>query len=216
MGEMRPRWRIAKLAPQVRTAVEVAAIPHAPTLGLLRQLCSTVSDLDAALSDAEHRGIVSIDGERVRFSHPILAAAVYGSIPMPRRQRLHRAVATLSSDVEERAKHLARASEEPDPEVALALAEAAEVAWRRGAPTAAADLLRLACLRTPHDQDDTLALRRIAYGRILYSAGDAAGAIAQLQSLVEGLTNREIAADQLLGRAAIACGDHRFPSGSWK
>jgi DNA-binding CsgD family transcriptional regulator len=177
------RSRIAKLAPHVRTAVEIAAIPHAPTLDRLRQLCPTAIDLDAALSDAERRGIVTIDSERVRFSHPILAAAVYGSIPLPRRQRLHRAVATLSADVEERAQHLARASADPDPEVALALAEAAEVAWRRGAPTAAADLLRMACLRTPHDQADTLALRRIAYGRILYSAGDAAGAIAHLQSL---------------------------------
>lgn len=181
------RSRIAKLAPQVRAALEIAAIPHAPTLDLLRQLGRTATDLDAALSDAEHRGIVTIDGGRVRFSHPILAAAVYGSIPVPRRQRLHRAVAALTADVEERARHLARASEDPDPEVALALAEAAEVAWRRGAPTAAADLLRLACLRTPHHQADTLALRRIAYGRILYSAGDAAGAIAHLQSLAATL-----------------------------
>jgi len=178
------RSRIAKLAPQVRTALEIAAIPHAPTLDLLRQLDPMAIGLDAALSNAERRGIVTIDGERVRFSHPILAAAVYSSIPTPRRQRLHRAAATLSAEMEERAQHLARASENPDPEVALALAEAAEVAWRRGAPTAAADLLRLACLRTPDDQAGKLALRRIAYGRILYSAGDAAGATAELQSLV--------------------------------
>ncbi|HKE66831.1 MAG TPA: AAA family ATPase [Micromonosporaceae bacterium] len=178
------RSRIAKLAPQVRSALEIAAIPHAPTLDLLRQLDSMAIGLDAALSKAEHQGIVTIDGGRVRFAHPILAAAVYGSIPAPRRQQLHRAVATLSADMEERAQHLARATEDPDPEVARALAEAAEVAWRRGAPTAAADLLRLACLRTPHDQADTLALRRIAYGRILYTAGDSTGAIAELQSLV--------------------------------
>jgi hypothetical protein len=40
------RSRIARLAPQVRTAVEIAAIPNAPTLDLLRQLGPTDIDLD--------------------------------------------------------------------------------------------------------------------------------------------------------------------------
>ncbi len=86
-----------------------------------------------------------------------------------------------SDDLEERARHLATAADGPDPQVAVALEGAAEQAWRRGAPDAAADLLRLACRLTPPTDAEALALRRIAYGRLLHSAGDAPGAIAELE-----------------------------------
>ena len=112
-----------------------------------------------------------MDAERVRFTHPILAAAAYGSIPQARRRDLHRALAMLSDNLEERARHLAAAIEQPDPQVAVALEGAAEQAWRRGAPDAAADLLHEACRLTPPADVEALARRRIAYGRLLHSAG---------------------------------------------
>jgi DNA-binding CsgD family transcriptional regulator len=181
------RSRIERLPGHVREVVETASVPRNPTLDLLRRLGPAGPDPRETLAVAERGGIVSLDGERIRFSHPILAAAAYGSIPASRRRELHRAVAALSGDLEERARHLARAAEGPDPDVAATLAAAAEQAWRRGAPDAAADLLRLACLRTPPADAETLALRRIAYGRLLHSAGDTPGAIAELESLAATL-----------------------------
>ncbi len=181
------RSRIANLPDHVREALELASVPRAPTLDLLRRLDSLALDLRDALATAERSGIVTLEGERIRFSHPILAAAVYGSIPTVRKRGLHRAVAMLSDDLEERARHLATAAEGPDPEVAVALAVAAEEAWRRGAPDAAADLLRLACRLTPPTDAAVLALRRIAFGRLLHAAGDAPGAIAEFESLVSEL-----------------------------
>jgi DNA-binding CsgD family transcriptional regulator len=179
--------RIAKLPSRVRDAAEMVSIPHTPTLELLQRLDPADADLDKTLEDAQRLGILTLDGKRIRFSHPILGAAVYGSIPAARQHRLHLAVAELATDLEERAHHLAQANDGPDTQVAQALADAAELAWRRGAPSAAADLLRLACLRTPAAEAEALALRRIAYGRLLHSAGDAPGAIAELQSLAAGL-----------------------------
>ena len=181
------RSRIANLPGRVREALELVSVPRVPTLDLLRRLDPQALDLRDALATAERSGIVTLDGERIRFSHPILAAAVYGSIPTARRRGLHRAVAMLSDDLEERARHLATAAEGPDPDVAVALAVAAEEAWRRGAPDAAADLLRLACRLTPPTETTVLALRRIAFGRLLHGAGDAPGAIAELESLVSEL-----------------------------
>ncbi len=181
------RSRVANLPGRVREALELASVPRAPTISLLSRLDSGAPDLRDALASAERSGIVTLDGERIRFSHPILAAAVYGSIPAARKRRLHRAVAMLSDDLEERARHLATAAEGADPEVAVALTGAAEQAWRRGAPDAAADLLRLACRLTPAADADVLALRRIAFGRLLHGAGDAPGAIAELESLVAEL-----------------------------
>jgi DNA-binding CsgD family transcriptional regulator/KaiC/GvpD/RAD55 family RecA-like ATPase len=181
------RSRIAQLPQPVREAVELASVLRAPTLELLRRLDSTAIDLRESLASAARVGIVAMDGERVRFVHPVIATATYGSIPVTRRRELHRAVAMLSDDLEERARHLAIAAEGPDPHVALALHGAAEQAWRRGAPDAAADLLRLACQLTPTAEAEALALRRIAYGRLLHSAGDAPAAIAELESLAKTL-----------------------------
>jgi DNA-binding CsgD family transcriptional regulator len=179
------RTRIARLPGRVRRAVELASVPRAPTLDLLRRLDTTAPDPGQALLAAARTGILAIDGERIRFAHPILAAAVYGSIPAARRRELHRAVALLADDLEERARHLAAASAGPDPQVADALEGAAEQAWRRGAPDAAAELMQLACRLTVPAHVEALALRRIAHGRLLHSAGDAAGAVSALQALVD-------------------------------
>jgi DNA-binding CsgD family transcriptional regulator len=181
------RSRIARLPADVRAAVELASVPRAARLDLLSQLDPAVPDPGDALAAARRSGIVTIDAEQIRFTHPILAAAVYGSIPDGRKRELHRTAAGLCDDPEERARHLATAARGPDARVAAALDEAAERAWRRGAPDAAAELLRLACQLTPATADDALVLRRIAFGRLLHGAGDGPGAIAELEALVASL-----------------------------
>ena len=181
------RSRIAGLPERVRGAVELAAVPRDSGLDLLARLDPSALELREALEAAARHGIVTVDAERVRFTHPILAAAAYGSIPAARRRDLHRAMAMLSDDLEERARHLATAAEAPDAQVAVALEGAAEQAWRRGAPDAAADLLHQACRLTPPADVEAVALRRIAYGRLLHSAGDAPGAVAELESVVASL-----------------------------
>jgi len=181
------RSRIGRLPARVRKVVELAAVPRAPTPDLLRRLDPAVLDIGDALASAVRAGIVTLDGELVRFSHPILGAAAYASIPADRRRRLHRAVAVLTDDLEERARHLATAATGPDPDVAVALEGAAEQAWRRGAADAAADLLRLACRLTDPRDTEALGLRRVAFGRLMHSAGDAPGAVAELSALVATL-----------------------------
>jgi DNA-binding CsgD family transcriptional regulator len=69
----------------------------------------------------------------------------------------------------------------------MALEGAAEQAWRRGAPDAAARLQGMACRLTPPDDEEAFALRRVAHGRLLHGAGDAPGAIEELRSIVGSL-----------------------------
>jgi predicted ATPase len=129
------RSRIARLSDPVREAVELASVPRAPTLEQLRRLHPGAVDLRESLGAAARAGIVTLDGDHIRFAHPILAAAAYGSIPVEHRRALHRAVAMLSDDLEERARHLAVAADGPDPHVALALHGAAEQACVAVPPT---------------------------------------------------------------------------------
>ena len=54
--------------------------------GMLEALAGTsVDDIELA----QRRGVVELDGERIRFAHPLLAPACYEAMPLHRRRRLH-------------------------------------------------------------------------------------------------------------------------------
>ena len=88
-------------------------------------------------------GVLELDGERVRFTHPLLADATYKAIPLDERHALHARLATIVHDEESRARHLALAASGPDASVALALDAAAGRAAGRGAQAIAAELAEL-------------------------------------------------------------------------
>src|SRR6185312_4544766 len=136
--------RIRRLPPATREAVLLAAVVSGPDRGSI--------DL-AALAPAEEAGIVVVDATgRVEFTHPLLAAAAYESVPAARRRELHRRAAEVVAEPEERARQLALASVGPDPDVAAQLDEGAASAAARGAFEAAADLAELAGRLTPGDE----------------------------------------------------------------
>ena len=97
-------------------------------------------DSAAAIEAAATVGIVELEGDRVRFAHPLLASITYAQIPPARRRSLHARLAEILEDPEERGRHLALATERADAAVAAALDEAARRARARGAPASAAEL----------------------------------------------------------------------------
>jgi DNA-binding CsgD family transcriptional regulator len=137
------RARLERLSPPMRRlALAAAAVPR-PTRTLLR---SYVGDerAEADLERAVGAGVLEIDGDLVRFAHPLLASVCYAEASPEVRRRVHREFAAIVTDAEERARHLALAAARPDPTVASSLDEAARLARARGAPEAAAELLELA------------------------------------------------------------------------
>ena len=146
IGEL-PRRRIARLPRRTRNALLAAAALSSPTVAVLRTVVPGVSRSE--LEEAERRGIVEIKGERVRFSHPLFASAQYDASPPAARRQLHRRLADVVEDGEERALHLALGCEAPDADVAAALDDAARAAQARGAPDSAASLLEHAVRLTP-------------------------------------------------------------------
>jgi DNA-binding CsgD family transcriptional regulator len=158
------------------TLVAVAALA-APSVTLLEPLGAGVVD-DIEL--AEKQGVVELDGDRIQFSHPLLAPASYAAMPLHRRRRLHRRLAELDVDLEERARHLAIAATGPDQGIASALDEAAAHAHARGAALVAAELAERAVVLTPLDAVENANERRIAAARHCLSAGNAKRARALL------------------------------------
>ena len=52
-------------------------------------------DARAALIEAEDAGVLVTERDRIRFTHPLLASAVYGSASHERRRQLHERLATV-------------------------------------------------------------------------------------------------------------------------
>jgi DNA-binding CsgD family transcriptional regulator len=102
-----------------------------------------------AVDDAVDRGLVHVDGDRVRAVHPLFAAAAMGSAGRGERRELHLALAGAISDGEVRAMHLALATDGTDAELSVTVAAAAAVASARGARQQAVALAEHALRLTP-------------------------------------------------------------------
>jgi DNA-binding CsgD family transcriptional regulator len=127
--------RVAKLPALTRASLLYVAALAEPTLSALER--AGVSDsLDAAFS----AGVLDLEGERVRFAHPLIACAASSAADDEHRRDVHRALAGVVDDTEQRARHLAAVAVRPDTAVARFLEQAALGALRRGAPAAAAAL----------------------------------------------------------------------------
>ena len=102
--------------------------------------------------EAEEAGVLTVERDRIRFSHPLLASVIYGSASHERRRQLHKRLAVVVSDPEQRARHLALSTTEPDEATAAELEQAARQAARRGAQQAAAELFAASSRLTPADR----------------------------------------------------------------
>jgi DNA-binding CsgD family transcriptional regulator len=186
--------RIPTLEPDVRDALLASAALSQPTADLVERASSA-----AGLAAAEETGLLSVDGaDRVVFVHPLYASTVYAAAATGRRRALHRRLAGLVTDREERARHLAVAAAEPDEDVARALEDAAAAARSRGAWASAADLLEHARSLTPTDRGDDAARRALAAAEHHVRAGDRTHARALAESVLEGAAlPRALRADAL-------------------
>jgi DNA-binding CsgD family transcriptional regulator len=175
--------RIAGLSAEGRAVLASAAAmsrPNRPTI----EKALPDHDVGEALAAASRSQIVQAENDDVTFSHPLLAAASYGSVPPSRRRELHRRLAGAIVDAEERARHLALASEEPDAGVASALDAAATAALDRGAPIVAAELIAHARRLTPPGAGDEARRRALMEAEYRFEAGDAKIAAHILDGLI--------------------------------
>jgi DNA-binding CsgD family transcriptional regulator len=176
--------RLQGLPAQTLEALEVVAALTTPTLDAVAA-ATDPSEADHRLGPAHEHGVVEVVGDRLRFTHPLLASAVYQKIPPLRRRELHARLATIVRDPEERARHLALSVEGPDVAVAAALDQAAVSASSRGAPQSAAELWEMARRATPPDRREDLVRRTHLAGVAHYECGDTALARSVLERAVD-------------------------------
>ena len=156
--------RLRRLPRRTREELVKASAIAQPTVSLL--------DLEA-LEPALEAGLVRLGpDDTVEFAHPLFAGALYAGASRERRRSLHRELAEQLADVEERARHLALGTETPDERVATELERGADLAHRRGAPEAAAELAEQAAQRTPADADAERWKRSLRAARLYFKAGE--------------------------------------------
>jgi DNA-binding CsgD family transcriptional regulator len=198
LGELL-RQRLDALSNEARDALLLAAASTQPTSTLVERAGGGT----AGLAEAVGAGVVQLDGERIRFAHPLLASVTYASATPWDRHDAHRRLAAAATEREERARHLALATDEPDEDVARTLEDAAEPAAARGAPESAASLLeRAAALTTAGDSERRR--RLVAAADHLVAAGDTDRARSTLQRIVDDLARGPERADVMWRLADLA------------
>ncbi len=177
--------RLLALSLESRDYLLAAAALSHPTVGLVE--AATGVSRDAGLAPALEARVVALERDRIRFTHPLLAAGAYETADPLRRDEVHARLAELVEDPEARGRHLAASVTQPDEAVAAALEAAATHARARGAPRAAALLLDRACELTPAGRRDEAHRRAVEAAYLHFEAGDSPRAEAQLHDVIATL-----------------------------
>lgn len=193
--------RLEPLSQAARAATLAAAAAGRPTTTLLAELLG--DDAGTALAEAEAAGVLVLEGERIRFTHPLLASAAYGSPPAGERRALHERLAELSDEPEERARHLARSGADVDSSRAALIETGATRAWRRGGTDAAAELFEAARIVTPPDETIAIARRLLGAATAFNATGDFAAARTRAEEALALARDGTAAADALVLLAGL-------------
>jgi DNA-binding CsgD family transcriptional regulator len=177
------RDRLTALSPTARSALLPVAALAQPSLSLMHAGAADATGVEEAV-DA---GVLHVDGERLRFAHPLLESYVYGDASQAERRAVHRRLVGLVADPEENALHLGRGTVEPDESVAATLEATAAQAARRGHPEVAAELAEHSARLTPAERREDRARRMREAANHVYVAGDGPRSRRLLEELIEQL-----------------------------
>jgi DNA-binding CsgD family transcriptional regulator len=190
------RLRLEGLPTEARAVLPVVALLADRSIAVVRRIVPGVAA--AGLEAAVDADVLDVEGERVRFTHPLLASAVVSRLLPEAVRSIHARIAAHVKDPEERARHLALGTEGADASVAEALDHAALHAANRGASNVAAELEELAASMTPDHTVGDRRRRTLDAARLWSLSGDPQRGIAiGTAMLTEPLTPQE-RADTLL------------------
>jgi DNA-binding CsgD family transcriptional regulator len=189
------------LGRRTRQALLAVSAMVRPTLSDIERVLG--SSALAALEEAENEAIIVLDGERIEFAHPLFASSVYTSAGVATRRRLHRQLADVASDPEERAWHLARSAAGPNRRAASVLEQAGRLARARGAPDAAAELAELSRRLTPAQSRRDAVRRAMEAADCRFEAGDTARARRLLEEVAAEISPGTERAEALLRLACV-------------
>ncbi len=193
--------RLRALPRSVQDALLIASLASDPSVALIAR--TLPGDGWRRVRPAMQAEVIELEGETIRFVHPLLASMAQASADLGRRRDAHRLLANVVPDPEERAVHLSLATDRPSEVVASALEQAAMRARARGASDSAANLgeraARLTTSRRPLDARRRLMLAVDSH----FDAGSLKRAERMLERLVEMSPHGKLRAEPLARLASV-------------
>jgi DNA-binding CsgD family transcriptional regulator len=207
------RHRLSGADPELLYALAAVAALAEPTLDVLAKLLGSETAANAVVEASKQARLVHLEnGDRLRFDHPLLAAAAYASLPASERSALHQRLGGLMINPEARARHLALAYERPDEPTAALIALGAQEASARGAQDAAADLTLAALRLTDPAESDLIVQRSLMAASHLVRSGQGARARELCAPLVARLEPGPARAPLLRVMAESLLAEDSFPA----
>ncbi|MFE5513747.1 AAA family ATPase [Streptomyces sp. NPDC056529] len=193
------RQLLGAAPPAVRETLLLAALALRPSATLVRRAGRPNAEAD--LAAAERADLVSLaeDGS-VTFTAGLLPSTLVHDACWAERSAGHAALAEVVDDPVEAVRHRALATDSPDEELAAEVADAADLARRRGNSALAAELALLAAESTPGRHGT----RRIA--RLVDAAEEAARAARAdlaMRAATDLLARDAVPADRVRARLAV-------------
>src|SRR5918996_6006403 len=164
--------RVRELSAPAQMLVLVVAADDTGSLPNLFDATAWLGGSESALDEAISSRLLEVDGDRVRFRHPLIRSAILHSSPDTNRREAHRALADTYralGETERAAWHLAASTPGTDERVAADLEDAATLARSRGGFEAACAALEHSAALTPAPEDR--ARRLVAAAEDAWTAG---------------------------------------------
>ena len=196
--------RLLALSPSTRQLLLVTAALTQPTVDLVALATDDADECRQALAEALDAGVLELEGQRLRFTHPLIASIPYEDLAPDAQRRLHRRLARAVTDPEQHARHAALGAPAASASVAAALDTAAQHARRRGSLDSAAELAELAMAATPADEPGKLLDRTVTAAEYLFLLGDPTRARIILTAALEAAVPGAGRVPGLLLQATIA------------
>jgi tetratricopeptide (TPR) repeat protein len=196
------RRRACRLTPGVRQVGRLVAASSDPRERLIRTACDD-GESWGAIDEAVDDGIIERDGDALRFTHPLLRSVLYGEMRLNERREIHRQLAAVAEDIEERAWHLALGADRPSAQIAGILDHAARHAASRGAPEDAAASQEQAARLTPAGQAGAALERTVRAADNHFRAGDISRSRELIQSALTGCPDGSLRPPLLVRLATI-------------
>ena len=176
------RARLATLPSRTRQALLLLAASSNRAVPRLSRAWG--HDLMGSLRPAIEAGVVMVTPEGLRPAHPLFARLAYDEAAEEQRRAAHRSLAATAITAEERAAHLGRSVDWPEPEIARRVEEAAIETRRRGVRSVSATLFDRSAELTPPEATDDRARRALAAASAWFEAGDLNLARARFEALI--------------------------------
>ena len=202
--------RVRRLSDESQQLVLVAAADDTGSVTVVSRAAAE-GGVDAdGLIEAERAGLVTVQGDRLVFRHPLVRSAVYAAATSTDRRAAHASLAAALSGGEyadQRAWHRAAAALGPDVETGAALEKSAERALRRSDNAAAASALERAAELSPDAAPK--AHRLVGAATAAWHAGQPERATALLERADPIVTDQRLRAQltSVRGEIQFQCGD---------